>query len=286
MPFLPSFRRPLAGALLLSIGLAISARSSRAEAENLLGYSYGSETEAKGHTEVYQWVTVRSGKAEGSYRATDLYTEIEHGFTDRLQGSLYLTAAHYHIVGVNELQNADRTVLTGGRVSLKYALRDPDDDGYGLSVYVEPEYSTVDKVPGDRIDEYGLETKLIFQKEYLRDRVIYLANVTAEPELAKERGETNHELGLEFSHGVSVHVAKRWYVGLENRWQAEFEPIRLSRWSHYATSLGPTVHFDAAQWWFTLSWMPQVTGWPATRHGLALDEYERNEYRLKFGLEF
>lgn len=267
--------------------LALAALAPRAGAdENFLGYSYGSETLPKGHSEIYEWITQREGKANGTYRATDYFTELEYGITDRLQASLYLTAAHYHIKGVTDFEDTDHTVFTGTRLSFKYALRSPYKDGYGLAVYVEPEYGTIDKVPGDRIREYALETKLIFQKNYLDDTLIYIANVTAEPEIAKEHGETNHELALEFTHGVSYRIAPGWFVGLENRWHTEFEPIRLSQWSHYAGFLGPTLHYGAKQWWFTLTWLPQVTGWPDSRHGLTLDEHEKNEYRLKVGFNF
>lgn len=282
----PAFTRPV-GALFLSAVLTAAITAPRVAAdENFLGYSYGSETLPKGHTEVYQWITQRSGKADGTYRATDFATEFEHGFTDRLQASLYLTGARYDVHGVSGLEDVARTRFTGTKLSFKYALRSPYRDGYGLAVYVEPEYSSVDQVPGDRINEYALETKLIFQRNYLEDTLIYIANLTFEPELAQEHGETNHELGLEFSHGVSWRAGGGWYLGVENRWHTGFEPIRLSHWSHYAGFLGPTVHYGAQRWWFTLSWLPQVTGWPAHRQGLTLGEHERNEYRLKLGFNF
>jgi hypothetical protein len=254
--------------------------------ENFLGYSYGSETLPKGHAEIYQWITQRQGKADGTYRATDYATEFEFGLGDRLQASLYLTGARYDIRGVTDFDDTDHTVFTGTKVSFKYALRSPYKDGYGFALYVEPEYSTIDQVPGDRVAEYGLETKLIFQKNYLDDSLIYIANLMVEPELAKEHGETNHELTVEFTHGVSYRIAANWYLGLENRWTSHFEPIRLSHWEEWTCSAGPTIHYGAQRWWFTATWLPQVTGWPATQHGLALDDHERNEYRLKVGFNF
>lgn len=269
-------------AILTTVGLAGFTRAD----ENFLGYSYGSETLPKGHTEIYQWITERDGKADGAYRAFDYFTEFEHGFTDRLQASLYLTAAQYRIQGVSGFNDANHAVFSGTKVSFKYAIRSPYKDGYGLAVYVEPEYASVDQVPGDRINEYGLETKLIFQKNYLEDTLIYIANVTIEPELAHEHGETNHELSGEFSHGASYRVGRGWYVGLENRWLTHFEPIRLSQVTDYAVYAGPTLHYGAERWWFTLTWMPQVTGWPASQHGLSLDDHEKNEYRLKIGVNF
>ncbi len=254
--------------------------------ENFLGYSYGSETLPKGHTELYQWITHRNGRESGTFRATDYYTEFEFGLTDRLQASLYLTAAHFKIKDVPGLDDRELTAFTGTRVSFKYAFTSPYKDGYGLAVYVEPEYATRHPASGESIREYALETKLIFQKNFREDSLIYIANFTAEPEIERAEGETHHELGAEFSHGLSYRVAPGWYVGLENRWTTKFDPLQVQHWEHYAAFLGPTIHYGAKQWWFTLTWMPQVTGWPATRHGLQLDENEKNEYRLKLGFNF
>jgi len=283
-------RPPIALARLVQLALAallLAFAAPRAAAdENLLGYAYGSETLPRGHWELYQWITHRTGKESGTYRATDYYTELEYGLTDRLQASLYLTAAHYKIRNVPELDDRDLTGFSGARLAFKYALTSPYKDGYGLALYVEPEFESIHKVPGDRIREYALETKLIFQKNFLGDTLFYIANLTVEPEIAHEHGEVNHELALEFSHGISYRVAPGWFVGLENRWHTEYEPISLSHWTHYAGFLGPTLHYGAKSWWATLTWLPQVTGWPATRHGLTLDEHEKNEFRLKVGFNF
>ena len=82
--------------------LALTTLAANAKAdENYFGYTYGSETLPKGHWEIYQWATARSGKADGSYHAVDLQTEIEHGFTDRLQGSLYFNAVSHRISRVS-----------------------------------------------------------------------------------------------------------------------------------------------------------------------------------------
>jgi hypothetical protein len=266
----------------LSLAFLPSARAD----ENLLGYSYGADTLPKGHWELYQWITHRAGKADGTYRATDYYTELEYGITDRLQTSLYLTAATYKIRGVTDFEDQHYTGFSGARLAFKYNLRSAYKDGYGLAVYVEPEYSSRDKVPGDRVDEYALETKLIFQKNYLDDTLFYIANLTAEPEVVREHGETEKELALEFSHGVSYRFAPNWFAGLENRWHTEFEPWQLHSWTHYAGFVGPTLHYGAKQWWFTATWLRQFTGWPVSEHGLTLDEHEKNEFRLKVGFNF
>jgi hypothetical protein len=58
--------------------------------EQLFGWVLGSETLPAGHAEAYEFLTYRTGKAEGTYRALDTETEFEYGFTDQFQASLSL----------------------------------------------------------------------------------------------------------------------------------------------------------------------------------------------------
>lgn len=278
----PSQSNHRTGALLLCLATMAFAAAGHA-GENQLGYSYGSETEAMGEVEVSQWVTQRTGKIDGSYRATDLTTEFDYGLTDRLEAELELSGTAYRVRNVRGLSDLDRTAFTGMGAALKYALRDVDRDGYGLSLYVEPEYSRVDHASGGAEDAYGFETKLIFQRE--RGPWTYIANIVVEPEWVKEPDGAGHELEAGLNHGLSYRFSRRWFVGVENVWRTEYEPVRLVRLSRYAGYIGPTVHFEGKEWWFTLTWLRQGTGWPTTRRGLQLDEFERNELRLKVGFE-
>ena len=53
-----------------------------------------------------------------------------------------------------EAIEADRSFsLDGAKVSFKWNLRSPFKDGYGLALYVEPEYGTLDKITGQRRTE-------------------------------------------------------------------------------------------------------------------------------------
>ena len=254
----------------------------RADEENLLGYTEDTEIVIPGRWETYHWLTHRTGKAGGSYHATDYYAEFEYGLTLRSQISLYLTAADYRIAAVPGFDDRKYTGFTGLRTAYKYLLRDHEHDGYGLAFYLEPEYGTAAKASGERVREYALETKLIYQRESLDEKYVYLANLTLEPEVAREQGTTKHELKIDFSHGASVHVAGAWHAGVENRWLAVFGHWQLHQVETYAGFIGPALHYGGARWWFTATWLRQFTGWPANLYGLALDEFERDEFRLKF----
>ncbi|HKB57822.1 MAG TPA: DUF6662 family protein [Lacunisphaera sp.] len=257
-----------------------------ADEETLLGYSEDTEIVPAGQWATYHWITWRTGKSSGTYQVTDYFAEFEHGLTERSQISLYLTAANYHISGVPGLDDRRATQFTGVRGAYKYLLRDHELDGYGLAVYLEPEYTVHSAVSGERHDEFGLETKLIYQLESADQKRNYTANFAVEPEFGREQGTNERELKIEFSHGASFRLMRHWFLGVENRWVAVFDRWQLHHAKAHAGYAGPVLHYGSRHWWFTATWLRQFTGWPVTQHGLALDEFTRNEFRLKFGVEF
>lgn len=309
VPAVPlSFR--LSGLTLVRIaavlcGLILSVSPPARGDENLLGYVYGAETLPRGKWEAYQWVTLRTGKESGSYRAFDLRTEIETGLTDRLQAAFYVNSRGHRITGVVGLDDRESLAFQGVSAEFKYRLRSPYLDGYGLALYVEPGYNRVDKVSGEIEGEFELETKVLFQKNFLEDTLIWAVNYTLEPEWAlggeeaaeeAEHEEAEHEahegehearreLAEELTTGVSYRIASRWFIGSELRLHSEWPDF--SHREHLAVFLGPTLHYGGERWWWTATVLPQIWGWPDEEvPGLQLDEHERLELRFKLGVNF
>ena len=57
-------------------------------------------------------------------------------------------------------------------------------------------------------------------------------------------------------------------------------------WAWFA---GPSLHYGGEKYWATLTWMPQLKGGPTDPDrstSLHLEERERSETRLKFGVNF
>jgi len=266
---------------------AFSSPQARAD-ENYFGYTYGADTLPKGRSEIYQWVTYRSRKADGHYRALDFQTELEHGFTDRLQGSLYLNAIRHDISGVSDFEDRDQTKFNGLQGSLKYALTNLYKDNIGIALYVEPGYTRYAQVSGDREDKYFFETKLILQKNYLDGLLVWATNLEAEFEREHniEEQEWESELELVLSTGVSYRVAPRWFVGAEAVAASAFERMHLNELGEYGVFAGPNIHYAAERWWFTVTALSQVTGWPENSGRRNLDNYERFQLRAKLGVDF
>jgi hypothetical protein len=271
--------------------LAVGAASARAD-ENYFGYSYGTETLPKGSWEFYNWVTWRTSKGAGSYNALDLQQELEYGITDRFQASLYLNERYHAIDGVGSPADRDQFAFQGVQASLKYAFLSPYKDPLGLALYVEPGYSRISKGSGRLQDQWSLETKAMFQKNFLDDQLIAVLNISPEFEVAKKKGERHWENELEFevTSGLTYRVAPKWYVGFETRYNSKYAdfPAVVDR-EAWAFFVGPVVHYAAERWWVTMTALPQVGGAPndgARSAALNLDEYEKFELRIKTGFDF
>ncbi len=257
--------------LLAALGLAIS--QTHAD-ERLFTYSYQAEVLPKGRAEFEQWITHSRGKEEGVFSRWEFREELEYGLTEKLTTALYLNGRSTHSDGVPGRDDEDKFQFKGISSEWKYQLLNPYTQPVGLLAYGEVRYDG---------EEVELEEKLIFQKSFGEKWVLAL-NAAVEEEWAFESDETERELALEFSGGLSYRITPRWAIGLEalnRRFFGDYEGQLTD-----AYFVGPALHYGANRWWATLTVLPQVHGSPDTRSGLQLDEYARIEVRLIAGVNF
>jgi len=288
--FRPGVCPALAVAVLLLLPAAVQAE------EDLFGHVQNVETEPPGEWELTQWATLRAGKQAGTFRALDLRTELETGLTDRLQAALYLDVAAHRIRSVPGLEDRNELRLQGGAAELEYRLRDVSPHGFGLALYAEARGSRIADTSGDAERVVELETKLILERHLFDDRLVWTVNYTLEPEWSvghvrpehaegedSER-EARRELGEELAMGLSARLDAHWSLGAELRAASSWEDF--SRRESTALFLGPDLHYQGDDWWWTLAVTPQVWGSPADAvPGLDLADRERLELRVKLGVE-
>jgi hypothetical protein len=284
----PLAARRILVALAALVSIASFALPARAD-ENLFGFLYTADTLPKGKGEIYGWATMRNEKISGTYRGLDLSAEGEYGFSDRFQGSLYLNFRGHKIENVPDFEDRDGGIgFQGTQVALKYRLMSPYDQPIGLALYFEPGYAHIDKVTGERVQEWEYEFKVIAQKNFAEDRLVLAANYMIEQEFerASEDGpDFEGELLMELTGGLSYRFARGWSAGVETRGHTEFPDMDLGNQEHMAWFLGPNVHYGARKWWFTVAHIRQVDGWPNTGDSsLHLEEHEKMETRLKVGV--
>ena len=274
--------------------------------ENLFGYVKGAETLPEGSRELYQWLTWRTGKGAGHYRALDARTEFEYGVTDRLSVSADLKLQSIDSAGLvidgylpGDVDYGLR--LQGVEGSVKYNFLSPARDDFGLSTYVSLVYGRLDPHSGQDKDSYSVEAQLLAQKYFLEGQLVWVANVGTEMTHATRAPIPNLPPGFDWTTdpeiewewslgtGASYRFVPNWYVALEAFYQTEFETaVGQERWSVFA---GPSVHYGTRRWWATLTWVPQIAGGGEqyagqTETDLHLIEKTEQEFRFKFGVNF
>lgn|GEM_PF-6276587 len=119
-------------------------------------------------------------------------------------------------------------------------MRNPLVDPIGLALYVEPTW-------GPRNKE--LEFKLILQKNFLDDRLIWATNFVTALENNKRGSSVEKATEVDFLTGLSYRFMNNWSAGLEARNHREFTGYGYGVANHSAWFLGPNIHYATKSWW-------------------------------------
>jgi hypothetical protein len=245
--------------------------SAAAASERRFTYTYESGVMRPGAWEIEPWSTFRLGKSD-FYSRFDSRIEAELGLTDRLQTALYLNMKA--VSADTPLGRVSETELQGISSEWKLKLADPVADRAGVALYGELSAGPA---------EVELEAKLILDKRV--GRFLGALNVVAEREWEFEQEGTEKETIFEVDAAACWFLTPRLTAGLELRSHTVFLPDEEPTRS--ALFLGPTVAYARERWWVAASVLPQVTALAgASDGGLDLEEHERVEVRVLFGLEF
>ena len=121
-----------------------------------------------------------------------------------------------------------------------YRLLSPYKDPIGLALYFEPS-------AGDQ--ETELEWKILLQKNWLEDRLVWALNVNYELEYEKSEDGYERDGMFEWFTGLSYRFVRNWSAGLEFWNHHEFADATVHE--HSAYFLGPTIHYGGERWWAT-----------------------------------
>ena len=299
--------------------MCMHASAARAD-EPLFGFVLTTDLLPANTWEVAQWLTWRAHKQVGTFNVLEIRHEIEYGLTDALQISGYLNwewaQAHNNnvidgttlppetfanvAVGANE--NFRLTKFTGIAGEAIYRILSPYIDPVGLAIYVEP-------LIGPQVRE--LESRIILQKSFYDDRLVFAFNITHHFEWRYLHGDLSltpaddefydhwdKETDLNFGIGASYRFAPGWAAGLElineHEW-AGFDLFDSGLKTNVAYYLGPNIHYANEHVFATLSVVDQLP-WGEDYANLPpnfvvkgrnyADDFERFRVRLKFGYYF
>ncbi|MDR3606797.1 MAG: hypothetical protein P4M08_05370 [Oligoflexia bacterium] len=278
--------------------------------EGLFSRVYTTETVPQGHFELEQTVRNRSGRAFGTFNATDLKSEFEYGITDNFQAAFYVNYGYIHASNAPDDNNptgGDGPGLYDGfsrngfaldSVSAEFIYRvlSPISDPIGLAFYIEPEWDFHDIHNGARtFDSTEMEYRILLQKNFLDDQLILAYNLVAEWEYFRYAPGDEQFLG-EFDWnnelGATYRVAPNWYAGWEIRNHNEVGNFYSHDHSVFWT--GPAIHYGGPKYWATLGVLRQFYGDPTgvdssgsyIGENLYLHSHERWEITAKMGIPF
>ncbi len=282
--------KPIRSLLLLySLGTLLLPSPRAGADEQFFGFARGAETLPAGHAEVYQFLTLRTGKDQGTYYGTDAETEVEYGFTDQFQASLSVVNHYFYNQRVEELPDRNNYRFGGWEASGKYRVLSPFKDPIGLALRLEGGYLLNDEVDGLKQHERYLKPELDLQKDFLDDTLITVLSFGAEWAWGKQPAEQYpKEVSFESAGGVTYRFAPHWYAGVEGHFRAEYPQFDLDNFEHRVLYAGPSLHYAAERWWATLTWNYQIygKGVDEPNSGQTFAEESRNQFRLKVGLNF
>jgi hypothetical protein len=244
--------------------------------ERKFTYSYEAKTLPSGVLEFEQWITFRTDKGEGDFLRIDLREEFEYGVTDRLTTALYLNLEYLDTDGVPGIGDEKEFEFEGVSSEWKYRLTDATSP-VGLLAYGEV---------GVGEDEFELEAKVVASRDFGPLTVAY--NLALEVEWEKEEeptGEKEWERESQIAHsfGVSCRIGSGVNVGLEGVARQNFEGS-FAETENHSYFVGPNLHVATPGWWATLTVLKQVD--IKENSGLVLDDQEKYEVRLIFGIHF
>jgi len=261
--------------------------------EQLFGFVRGAETLPQGKSEAYQFITWRTGKAEGTYDGFDFETEIEHGFTDEWQASLSIENRYIYNKGVSgdrdALDDHNNYRFGGLSVSTKYRLWSPFKDPLGVALRLEGGYLWNDEVDGLVEHERFVAPELDLQKNFRDDTLITEAWMGPEFAWGKQPAEQYpREMAFQGGAGISYRFAPNWFVGMEGNARAEYPQFDFNNYEHMVIYAGPSIHYSSKRWWVTLTYVYQVwgNGVDEPADGKTYAEETDHQVRLKLGVNF
>lgn len=275
--------------IVLAATLWLCANSLARADEQLFGFVRGAETLPAQRSELYQFVTLRQGKDEGTYYGSDFETEYEYGITDRLQASIALEQHYFYNQDVPDLPNRNNYRFGGVEGSAKYRILSPFKDPLGIAVRIEGGYLLNDEVDGLKQHERYVKAELDLQKDFFDDTLICDLDLGVEWAWGKQPAEQYpREISLEGEAGIAYRFAPNWFVGLEIHNRSEYPLFDFNNFEHRVFYAGPSIHYSQQRWWATLTWNYQVYGKGVgeSASGQTFAEETRQIFRLKVGFNF
>jgi hypothetical protein len=269
------------------------------DTEHLFGFTEGSDSGEKGEQEVLvdtisRFSKRRDGLGPSTYRVLD--TRFSYQFNPAKRFSVELSAFGNLRQQRNIVELDDKAFGTfdGASVELKYQfLKGSAEQPLGFALELRPRFTRALPVEGNGANVFDMESLLQLDVQVVPGKIWYGSNISFEPAAGRQRGGGQGYRSSTFlwSNAVVGQVAEGTFVGSEVRYLRGYDGVFLNRLESAAVLIGPVLHHRFSEKiWLTVAYAAQAWGRdtdPAyARRGLGLTQFERQNLRVKFGMEF
>ncbi len=286
--------------------------------EALFGRTSLTDTLPKRKWEAVQMYSGKYGDFHNRYANSLYQTGIQYGMTDRLQEAVYLNYRHVYANrnerngttgGANVPENASTSKpfnhLLFDSVSSEsiYRVSSPYLNPVGIALYLKPTFGR---------DTIAIAPKLILQKNFLEDRLVWGFNLNwvlawdretggaILPGSGRTKRRWRRHADLEASTGIIYRFAPRWWAGVELFHDMSMESFNPADIGNLAFFAGPTIHYSSQRFWITTNVLFQLPiGVPISRESknetegdsgkigrILGDQHQKIEAQLKMGYQF
>jgi hypothetical protein len=259
------------------------------ETKYIFGFTIGSSIGIEGEKAFEPDTFANFGKRDGTYTATE--TELEFEFTPNqfMQIELGPTVSYYNIHNVTDIDDRSMGSVNGFEADFRYLVLDRGLSPFAVTLSAEPEYHSLDETTGQKVVNYGLETRIEADAELIKNRLWLGLNLLYEPETTRaDFGEWDKESTLGLSTALAFQIIPKLTVGAEMWYLRHYDGLSFNTFTGDAVYLGPTFYYQIApKMLVSAAWDVQVAGHePGVLPALDLTDFSRQRAKLLLEFEF
>lgn len=269
------------------------------DTEHLFGFTEGADAGEKGEQEVVIDTVTRvskrrDGPGPSTYRVLETRFAYQFNPIDKLSIEFSSFGTLRRQRNIVDLDDKSYGTFDGVSMEVKYQfLKGTKEQPLGLALEVRPRFTRILPVEGNGANIFDLESLLQLDVQVVPDKLWYGSNISFEPAAGRQRGGGPGYRSSTFlwSNVLVGRIGENTYFGPEVRYLRGYEGIFLNQLESEALTVGPALHHRFTEKiWLTAAYAGQVWGRDAdptlAGRALGLNQFERHNVRVKFGMEF
>ena len=255
----------------------------------IFGFTIGSSVGDQGDKAFEPDAKAAFGKRGGSYGIGHTALEYESTLSKFMQIELGPIVSYYNIHNVPGFADRDMGAINGFEGDIRSVLIDHSRSPFAVTFALEPEFHSRDETSGDKVVNYGLETRLEADTELIKKRLYLGFNLFYEPETTRaDLGKWNNESTFGVSSALTFQIIPKVTIGADLWYLRHYDGALFNSFTGDAVYLGPTFYWQIApKILVSAAWETQIAGREiGVSSALDLTDFSRQRARLLLEFEF